>query len=102
MTDQNDKDTKSGMSRLFDVRLVIGGVLVVYGVVLTITGIVDNKAAVAKAAGIRINLWTGIGLLVVGVFFLGWMKLLPLAAVQPDDAEEDLDKPPDSGGRNDH
>jgi xanthine/uracil/vitamin C permease (AzgA family) len=101
---ENTKDStaKKGISRLFDVRLVIGGVLVVYGVVLTITGLFDGKGAVAKAAGIRINLWTGIGMLVVGVFFLGWMKVLPLAAVSPDDSADDLEKPPDAGGRNDN
>jgi xanthine/uracil/vitamin C permease (AzgA family) len=98
------KSDKSGMSRLFDVRLVIGGVLTVYGVVLTITGLADSKGAIAKAAGIRINLWTGIGLLVVGLFFLGWMKVLPLAAVPPDDAaeESDLNRAPDAGGRHDN
>ncbi len=94
--------TKNGMSRLFDVRLVIGGVLSVYGVVLLITGLLDSKGAVAKAAGIRINLWTGIGLLVVGVFFLGWMKVLPLAAVPPDDSAEELERAPDAGGTHDN
>jgi xanthine/uracil/vitamin C permease (AzgA family) len=99
---EKTQDKKAGMSRLFDVRLVIGGVLTVYGVVLTITGLLDSKGAIAKAAGIRINLWTGIGLLVVGLFFLGWMKVLPLAAVPPDDSADELERPPDAGGRNDN
>ncbi|MDT5341896.1 MAG: hypothetical protein QOE52_1080 [Mycobacterium sp.] len=79
---------RSGAARLFDVRLVIGGLLTIYGVVLTIKGIADNHSAVQKAAGLRINLWTGLGLLVVGAFFLIWVKLAPLQAVKPDDAPE--------------
>jgi xanthine/uracil/vitamin C permease (AzgA family) len=83
---------RSGAARLFDIRLVIGALLTVYGVILTITGIADNNAAVQKAAGLRINLWTGLGLLVVGAFFLVWVKLAPLQAVKADDAEE-MDTP---------
>ena len=78
---------RSGVARLFDVRLVIGGLLTVYGVILTVKGIVDNNAAVQKAAGLRINLWAGVSLLVVGLFFLVWIKLSPLQAVKADDAE---------------
>jgi xanthine/uracil/vitamin C permease (AzgA family) len=84
---------RSGVARLFDVRLVIGGLLALYGVILTIKGIVDNNAAVKKAVGIRINLWTGLALLAVGAFFLIWMKLAPVQAVKPD--EEDDTSPSD-------
>jgi hypothetical protein len=85
---------RSGVARLFDIRLVIGGLLTVYGLVLTIQGIADKHAAVAKAAGVRINLWTGIGLLAVGAFFLVWVKLAPLQAVRQEDVADET--PPDS------
>ena len=34
---------------------------------LTIYGIFDSAADIQKAAGIRINLWTGLGMLVTGL-----------------------------------
>lgn len=62
-------------TRLFDLRTLIGGVLALYGLVLVIVGIVDGTDALRRADGIRINLWTGIVLLVVaGLFFL-WSRL---------------------------
>jgi hypothetical protein len=33
---------------------------------------------VAKAAGVRINLWTGIGMLITGLVFAVWARLRPL------------------------
>jgi hypothetical protein len=86
-TADNDA-SRTGAARLFDVRLVIGGLLTLYGVILTIKGITDNAAALHKAAGYRINLWTGTGLLVVGIFFLVWVKLAPLQAVKPDETDD--------------
>jgi hypothetical protein len=58
--------------RLFDLRMIIGVLLTVYGVILTITGLLDGSAEIAKAEGIRINLWTGLALLVIGVIFIVW------------------------------
>ena len=74
MTDPKD----SSASRLFDLRFIIGALFVLYGVVLTIVGIADSDAEVALAAGVRINLWIGLGMLAVGIFFLLWMRLRPL------------------------
>jgi xanthine/uracil/vitamin C permease (AzgA family) len=87
-SESGSSESRTGVARLFDVRLVIGGLLTLYGIVLTIKGITDNHAALQKAAGYRINLWTGLGLLVVGLFFLAWMKFAPLQAVKPDEAYE--------------
>jgi len=60
------------MSRLFELRVIIGGLFLVYGVILTVTGAVDNGAQLAKAQGVRINLWTGLVMLAIGVVFLAW------------------------------
>jgi len=65
----------SRASALFDLRKIIGGMLSVYGVVLIIVGLLDGKKQLDKADGIHINLWTGIGMLVVGVLFLVWSML---------------------------
>ena len=52
----------------FDIRRLIGAVFIVYGVILTILGIVGSSHVKNKAAGININLWTGIGMLIFGAF----------------------------------
>lgn len=64
-------------ARIFDLRRIIGGLFVLYGVIVTITGITDSQAAIDKAQGVNINLWTGIGMLLLGIFFLLWLKLRP-------------------------
>lgn len=58
--------------RLFDLRMIIGVLFTGYGVILTITGIVDGSAELAKGQGVRINLWTGLVLLGIGVIFIAW------------------------------
>ncbi|HEX4016807.1 MAG TPA: hypothetical protein VHX15_08725 [Frankiaceae bacterium] len=60
---------------LFDLRLLIGALFTLYGIVLIIAGLTDGQAEIAKASGIRINLWAGIGMLVTGLLFLLWMRL---------------------------
>ncbi|MFI9049181.1 hypothetical protein [Streptomyces sp. NPDC053427] len=77
--------TSATAARLFDIRRIIGGLFVVYGVIVTIAGITASDADLKKAEGININLWTGLGMLVLGLFFLGWMKLRP--AVPPTEEE---------------
>ncbi len=68
----------SGSRNLFDLRTIIGGLFAVYGIFLTVLGIFDTAAEVEKAAGVRINLWTGLGMLALGLGFLAWAKLRPL------------------------
>jgi hypothetical membrane protein len=70
----------SAAARLFDVRRVIGGLFVVYGLVVTLIGIFDNKSEIDKAQGVRINLWAGLGMLVLGLLFLLWQYLRPAEA----------------------
>jgi len=83
MADETEK--LSAAARLFDVRRVIGGLFVVYGVIVTLLGVFDDQAEIDKAAGVRINLWMGLGMLVLGGLFLLWLRLNPPAppAVPP-------------------
>ncbi|MEV6343924.1 hypothetical protein [Actinoplanes sp. NPDC051851] len=62
---------------LFDVRTVIGGLFVVYGLIVTGVGLFDSGAELTKAQGVRINLWMGLGMLVVGLSMLLWRRLNP-------------------------
>ena len=77
------------MPSLFDLRMVIGGLLVLYGVVLTILGLVAADDARAKAAGININLWAGLVILAGGAVFLAWARLRPLRAEDLQDTDTD-------------
>ncbi|MET7765387.1 hypothetical protein [Streptomyces sp. NPDC005336] len=70
-------------ARLFDVRRIIGGLFVTYGIIVTIAGITVSDTGLKKAQNININLWTGLCMLALGLFFLLWMKLRPLAAPHP-------------------
>lgn len=70
-------------ARLFDIRRIIGGLFVVYGVIVTIAGLTVSDADRAKAQGVNINLWTGLGMLALGIVFLVWLWLRPLAPPVP-------------------
>jgi len=75
---QQAEEESGAVRNLFDLRVIIGGLFVVYGIYLTIRGIIDSNAAVQQAAGVRINLWTGLAALVMGGGFLLWAMLRPL------------------------
>ncbi|MDQ1733705.1 MAG: hypothetical protein QOK10_3864 [Pseudonocardiales bacterium] len=77
----------SAAARLFDIRLLIGGLFTLYGVMLIIAGFFVSDSARRKASGININLWLGIGMLVLGLLFLLWQRLNPLR-IEPHDEVE--------------
>jgi hypothetical protein len=63
-------EVSASKARLFDVRRVIGGLFVVYGLIVSIAGLFDNAGEIHKAQGVRINLWTGLAMLALGRLFL--------------------------------
>jgi hypothetical membrane protein len=78
MSDQYESaDGTKRAARLFDVRRVIGGLFLIYGVIVTLLGIFDDQSEIDKAQGVRINLWMGIGMLLLGGLMLLWMWLNP-------------------------
>ncbi|MEV7319301.1 hypothetical protein [Streptomyces sp. NPDC093970] len=87
VTDLEGRSTTA--ARIFDLRRIIGGLFVVYGIIVTITGITDSQAEIDKAQGININLWTGIGMLLLGLFFLAWLWLRPTPPPVPPAEETD-------------
>ena len=80
-----EQQKRSAAARLFDVRRVIGALFVVYGVIVTLIGIFDSPAEIEKAQGVRINLWMGIAMLILGGLFLLWQWWRPteIPADQP-------------------
>jgi hypothetical protein len=83
------RDRATGVTSLFDLRMVIGGLLALYGVILTIMGVFASDEAKAKAAGININLWAGLVILAGGAIFLAWARLRPLRAEDLQDTDPD-------------
>ena len=81
--DTGTEAPQSASARLFDLRSLIGGLFVLYGIMLTVAGFSTSHQNLAKAANININLWMGIGMLVVGLFFLAWWRLNPTQRNQP-------------------
>ena len=71
-------------ARIFDLRRIIGGLFVLYGLMVGIAGLTDSDAEIDKAQGVNINLWTGLGMLLLGIFFLAWLKLRPTPPPAPD------------------
>jgi hypothetical protein len=93
-TPANGAETKSAAARLFDIRLLIGALFTLYGVMLIAAGFVTSDAQLKKASDININLWLGIGMLVLGLLFLLWWRVNPLKRPDPDkddDAEPSHD-----------
>jgi hypothetical protein len=74
-----DSKRVSKAANLFDLRRIIGGVFVVYGTLLTVLGLFDSQEEIDKAAGVNINLWAGLGMLVVGALFIVWALTRPLS-----------------------
>jgi hypothetical protein len=63
---------------LFDLRTVIAALFGIYGVMLTVMGLIGSSPEqLAKAGGINLNLWTGLGMLVVAALFALWLFLRP-------------------------
>lgn len=75
MTETNQP---SAASSLFDLRTVIAVLFGVYGVILTLLGLFGGSPEqLAKSGGVDLNLWTGVGMLVVAGIFVTWQRLRP-------------------------
>jgi xanthine/uracil/vitamin C permease (AzgA family) len=90
---EESAERRSAAARLFDVRRVIGGLFTVYGVIVTLMGLFESDADVDKAQGVNINLWTGLGMLALGLLFLLWQWLRPAAAPAPPASPDEDDRP---------
>jgi hypothetical protein len=62
---------------LLDIRTIIGGLLGIYGVILTLMGLFGDEEG-DKTGDVNANLWAGLVLLVVGIVFLAWARLRPI------------------------
>ena len=83
---ENEAPHRAG---LFDIRMIIGALIGLYGLILVITGFFTGDEQIAKSDGLNINLWAGIGMLVVGIGFIAWARARPI--VVPPDAADSAD-----------
>ena len=86
MTDESSRPRKAGA---FDIRLIIALLIGVYGIILTVMGIgFTTDAELQKAAGVNINLWAGIGMLVIAALFIIWAKVRPMVVPAETETED--------------
>lgn len=71
----------------FDIRRIIGALFTIYGVILVVTGIVGSHHVKTRAAGINIDLWAGIAMLVFAAIMVAWALLRPVAP-EPEETRE--------------
>jgi hypothetical protein len=83
-SDEDEVEAARAANR-FDIRRLIGGLFVLYGVILTIAGIVGSSHLKHKADGINIDLWSGIGMLIFGALMLVWALTRPVAPEPPEE-----------------
>jgi hypothetical protein len=90
---ESTEAASSSAARLFDVRRVIGGLFTLYGLLVLGAGLFDGPEATKKASGIDINIWTGAGMLALGLGMLLWMRLSPTDVPEEsvDDRRDDHD-----------
>jgi hypothetical protein len=62
----------------FDIRRIIGGLFVLYAVILIATGIFGSDEVKNKAAGLNVDLWTGLAMLVFGALMIFWALARPV------------------------
>jgi len=79
-----DEARAARLANRFDIRRIIGGVFLLYGTILVVVGIVGSHAVKNKAAGINVNLYTGIAMLVVGVLMMVWAFTRPVVPEPPE------------------
>jgi hypothetical protein len=86
-------------ANLFDLRRIIGGVFIAYGLLLTILGLFDSQEEIDKAAGVNINLYAGLGMLVFGILMIVWALTRPLSEElgTADGGGGPMDAPPPRG-----
>ena len=82
--------TNTTRTSAFDIRLIIALLTGIYGIVLTVLGLfVTSGEEIEKSAGVNINLWAGLALIVVSLLFGIWARVRPLRVPEHHDDEEE-------------
>jgi len=94
MADDDDTTTTSEReiraANLFDIRRIIGGLFLLYGITLTVLGLGASDADIHRANGVNVNLLVGIVMIVMAVLFIAWALWRPLGReLEKAEAESD-------------
>jgi hypothetical protein len=79
----SEPQTGTKRAGLFDLRWVIALLFGFYGIVLLVVGIAFTSPADLAKSGTNLNLWSGLGMLILAVLFAGWAQLRPLRVPTP-------------------
>jgi quinol-cytochrome oxidoreductase complex cytochrome b subunit len=72
----DERDVRA--ANLFDIRRIIGGLFLLYGITLTVLGLGASDADLERANGVNVNLLVGIVMIVMAVLFIAWALWRPL------------------------
>ena len=81
----DDRDLRA--ATLFDIRRIIGGLFLLYGITLFVLGLGASDEDLRRAEGVNVNLVVGLTMIVMAALFIGWALWRPLGrelAKQPD------------------
>jgi hypothetical protein len=85
-TGESDEDEAEAAraANKFDIRRLIGGLFILYSLILIALGIFGSDHIKNKAAGINVDLWTGLGMLVFGILMIVWALTRPVMPEPPE------------------
>ncbi len=82
-SDEEEVEAARAANR-FDIRRLIGGLFALYGLIVLIVGIAGSEHVKHKAAGINVDLWSGLGMLVFAALMIFWALARPVAPEPPE------------------
>jgi xanthine/uracil/vitamin C permease (AzgA family) len=82
-TDEEELQATKVANR-FDIRRLIGGLFLLYGLILLALGLFGSHTTKTRAAGINIDLWTGLAMVVFAALMLFWAFSRPVAPEPPE------------------
>ena len=85
-TGESDEDEAEAAraANKFDIRRLIGGLFILYSLILIALGLFGSHEVKNKAYGINVDLWTGIGMLIVGGLMIFWALSRPVMPEPPE------------------
>jgi NADH:ubiquinone oxidoreductase subunit 4 (subunit M) len=90
MADDDQPDERElRAATLFDIRRIIGGLFLLYGITLLILGLGASDADLRRADGVNVNLLVGVVMIVMAAFFITWALLRPLGRALAEKAAEE-------------